>query len=425
MCGNSTRFGSPTYKQLSKCWGIYWGIRLTNFSAIFVKSTPPGKYEDGHGLRLIKRMDGGGQWVFRYTIHGRRRGMGLGGLVSVSLKDAREIAAECRGMVARGNDPIIYRARQKREAEHGQNLLREVALDAFESRKAELKGDGKAGRWFSPLELHVLPKLGKTPVTDLDRRVIRDVLEPIWHCKAATAKKAIDRLSIVLNHAAALGLDVDMQAVAKAKALLGRQRHTVKSIPSMPWQEVPAFYKSLEEQTIAQLALRLLILTGVRSYSIRFLRLDEIDGNVWTACCSATSHRVGAALPFRVPLSEEALRVIELTRPFERDGYLFPSARKGVISDATMARLMERRGLQARPHGFRSSLRTWLAETTDAPHEVAEAVLAHVTDNKVVRTYRQTDYLEQRRGLLERWSGFCINDETDVLQMYGNGGGRA
>ena len=56
--------------------------------------------------------------------------------------------------------------------------------------------------------------------------------------------------------------------------------------------------------------------------------------------------------------------------------------------------------MEARPHGFRSSLRTWLAEVTDAPHEVAEAVLAHVSDSKVVRTYRQTDYLEQRRELL-------------------------
>lgn len=221
----------------------------------------------------------------------------------------------------------------------------------------------------------------------------------------------------MLNHAAALGLDVDMQAVAKAKALLGRQRHTVKSIPSMPWQEVPAFYKSLEEQTIAQLALRLLILTGVRSRPIRFLRLDEIDGGVWTVPAENMKARVGAALPFRVPLSEEALRVVELARPFERDGYLFPSARRGVISDATMARLMDRRGLQARPHGFRSSLRTWLAETTDAPHEVAEAMLAHVTDSKVVRTYRQTDYLDQRRGLLERWARFCCKNDTDVIKI--------
>jgi integrase len=74
-----------------------------------------------------------------------------------------------------------------------------------------------------------------------------------------------------------------------------------------------------------------------------------------------------------------------------------------------MARLMERRGLEARPHGFRTSLRTWLAEETDAPHEVAEMVLAHVADSKVVRTYRKTDFLDQRRLLMERWAEFCTS----------------
>jgi len=380
---------------------------MPKLSALFVKSAPPGKHEDGNGLRLVKREDGGGQWVFRYTIHERRREMGLGGLASLSLKDARELASEYRTLVARGIDPIEHRRSERRKAIRARHLLRDVALDAFESRKAELKGDGKAGRWFSPLELHVLPKLGKRPVAEITQVDIRDTLEPIWHTKASTAMKAADRLKIVLDHAAALGLDVDLQAVAKAKKLLGRQRHEVTSIPSMPWREVPGFYATLEEPTITHLALRLLILTGLRSRCVRFARLDEIDGDVWTVPAENMKARVGAAKDFRVPLSAEAQRIIELARPYERDGFLFPSMRKGVISDATMARLMERRGLEARPHGFRSSLRTWLAEETDAPHEVAEAVLAHLSDSKVVRTYRQTDYLEQRRDLLERWARLC------------------
>jgi integrase len=191
----------------------------------------------------------------------------------------------------------------------------------------------------------------------------------------------------------------------------------VKSIPSLPWQDVPAFYATLEEATVTHLALRLLILTGLRSKPIRFLRLDEIDGDVWTVPAENMKARLGAAQDFRVPLSEEALAVIDLARPFERDGFLFPSVRKGVISDATMARLMERRGMEARPHGFRSSLRTWLAETTDAPHEVAEAMLAHMTDNKVVRTYRQTDYLERRRILLERWAAFCCGRQSTIITL--------
>jgi len=119
-----------------------------------------------------------------------------------------------------------------------------------------------------------------------------------------------------------------------------------------------------------------------------------------------------------VPLSSEASRVIELAKPFERDGFLFPSVRKGVISDATMSRMMERRNLKERPHGFRTSLRTWLAEETDAPHEVAETMLGHVAGTSVQRAYRRTDYLEQRRVLLERWAAHCTGrSSVSALEM--------
>ncbi|WP_336042575.1 tyrosine-type recombinase/integrase [Pseudooceanicola nanhaiensis] len=385
---------------------------LNKLTSVKVKSAPPGKYNDGGGLWLHKREDGGAQWFLRVTVHGRRREMGLGNLASVSLKEARETAERWRAAARAGVDPIKEREKQKREAARLDNTLRAVAEDAFEARKAELKGDGKAGRWFSPLELHVLPKLGKVPVEDLDQQDIKNTLAPIWHEKADTARKAMNRLSIVLRHAAALGMDVDLQATEKAKALLGRTRHKPQNIPSMPWQEVPAFYQSLSEPTVTHLALRLLILTGVRSHPLRFMRLDEIEGDVWTIQAEAMKGRLGKTENFRVPLSSEALRVVELAKPHARDGFLFPGARKGVISDATMARLMERRGLKERPHGFRSSLRTWLAEVTDAPHEVAETALGHVAGSTVERAYRRTDFLEQRRALLERWSLHMIGSSA-------------
>ena len=55
---------------------------------------------------------------------------------------------------------------------------------------------------------------------------------------------------VVLRHAAALGLDVDLQATDKVKALLGKSQHKPKYIPAMTWADVPAFYASLEEPTL-------------------------------------------------------------------------------------------------------------------------------------------------------------------------------
>lgn len=90
--------------------------------------------------------------------------------------------------------------------------MREFARDAFESRKAGLKRDGKAGRCFSPLELHVLSKLGKMPFSEIDQRDLRDIVSPIRHDKADTTWQAMNRLSIVMRHAAALRLEVDLRA---------------------------------------------------------------------------------------------------------------------------------------------------------------------------------------------------------------------
>ena len=391
--------------------------RLT---AGFLKSPPIGKHCDGAGLWLVQREDGGAQWVLRVTIHGRRREMGLGGYPALGLADARKVAERWRSVAAGGRDPVKEREAEVRAARREDISLAIITADAFEARKAELKDDGKAGRWLSPLNLHVLPKLGKVPVTDLDQRDIRDTLAPIWHVKADTARKAMNRLSIVLRHAAALGLDVDLQATEKAKALLGKARHVAKNIPAMDWREVPDFYASLEEPTLTHLALRLLILNpGVRSKPIRLLRLEELDGDVWTVPAENLKGRKGATVDFRMPLSKEAQRVIDLARPHARNGFLFPNTRGGVISDMTLSRHMERRGLEARPHGFRSSLRIWLAEVTDAPHEVAEAMIAHKTDSAVVRAYRRTDFLEQRAKLAERWADHVTGGDGQVVKLVG------
>jgi len=377
---------------------------LHKLSAVAVRSLGPGKFNDGAGLWLFKRQDGGGQWVLRVTINGKRREMGLGGTDTVSLKQAREHAARYRAQAREGRDPVLERQKKRAMGARSDTSLRTIAFEAFEARKADLKGDGEAGRWFSPLANHVLPKLGKIPVEAIDQTMIRDVLAPIWHTKADVARKGLNRTGIVLRHAAAKGLDVDLQATAKAKELLGKSRHEPKNIPAMAWQDVPAFYATLTQQTPAHLAMRLLILTGVRSGALRSLRIEQIDDDLWTIPASLMKGRRGATSDFRVPLSGEALSVIDLAMPHARNGFLFASHTGRPISDMTLSKMMERRGLEARPHGFRSSLRVWLAEQTDAPVDIAETILAHTTGNKVTRAYQRSDYIEQRRVLMERWA---------------------
>ncbi len=251
---------------------------LHRLSALAVKNLPAGKHADGGGLWLFKRDVVSGQWVLRYTLYGRRHEMGLGSIANVSLREAREDASKWRMAVRSGLDPIRERERTRHEGAKRLHTLADVARDTFDSKKAELKGEGKAGRWFSPLELHVLPKLGKTPIAEIDQTAIRDTLDPIWKTKADTARKALNRLNICFQHATALGLEVDIQATAKARVLLGDQGHIPINIPAMHWREVPEFYASLAEPTVTHLALRLAILTVFDLFLCGIYMRDKLTG---------------------------------------------------------------------------------------------------------------------------------------------------
>lgn len=385
---------------------------IHKLSSAFVKCAPIGKHSDGGGLWLHQRRDGGAQWFLRITVHGRRREMGLGSLREVTLKQAREAASVYRSQCAQNIDPILLRATQSTSARERSDLLTQVAEDCFNARKADLKEGGKAGRWYSPLKLHVLPKLGHLPVSAISQRHIRDTFSPIWQAKPATAKKAMERLSICLMHGAALGLEVDLQAVPKAKALLGAQSHSVSHTPFLAWKDVPEFYHSLNEKSVTQLALRLLILTiGTRSKPLRYIRTEQIFDDVWVVPADVMKGRKGRTKEYRVPLSRQALAIIDEAKPLSRDGFLFPGSQRGVISDATMSRLMERRGMTARPHGFRSSFRVWCSESAKASWDVAEACLAHERGSLVERSYNRTDLLADRRVLMQQWADFVCGEK--------------
>ncbi|GHA90444.1 integrase [Algimonas arctica] len=383
-----------------------------------IKTSPKGAYGDGGGLLLRKTDRNNGQWIYRFRLHGRQRQMGLGGLSKVSLSKARQIRDEYQALVIDGIDPV----RERKAARQAQIVktvtLADVADIAFVARQAELRADGKAGRWFSPLKIHVLPSLGKRPIVSITQNDIKDTLGPIWHEKADTARKAINRLQIVFKHAVAMGLDVDIQAVEKAKALLGKQRHQVKNIPSMPWGKVPEFFASLDEETPVQLALKFLVLNpGARSKPVRFLRTEDIEKNVWVVPADMMKGQKGHTRDWRTPLSSESLAIIKAAEPFERNGWLFPNqSGKGVISDASMSRLMERRGLEYRPHGFRSSFRTWAAETGQN-RDIAERSLAHKIHGKVEASYLRTDFLIERAELMLLWSKFVSSVELSELEQ--------
>lgn len=366
---------------------------LTQFK---VKNAPPGKHGDGQGLWLIKSDGTRGKWVLRLFVGGKRREMGLGRFPDVSIAEARERAAEARKLCRSSEDPIDVRRKARRRV---RMTVEQVINDCFDARKVELKGDGQAGRWMSPLRVHVIPKIGAMPVEDVDQHTLKELLAPLWHTKPEAALKSLNRMNLALKHAAALGLSVDMQACMKTRALLGAQRHTTTHIPSLPYADAPTFYTWLRcVGGVSALALRFLILTGARTSEVRFATFDEIKDDVWTL----PGARTKTGIERRIPLVPEALAIVKECQK-KSAHFLFPAYKGQPISDAAMATLMKRNGYTARPHGFRSTFRTWCEEQTDADYETKESALGHVVDTGVVGAYQRSDRLEKRRKLMTAW----------------------
>lgn len=385
---------------------------------IAAKALGLGKHADGGGLYLY-HTKAGRSWIMRYTIGGKRHELGLGSFDTVSLAGAREQAVGIRATLERGCDPKAERKAQKqsikttidRNAPEAQarRMLSNVIDRTFEAQKKSLKDDGMAGRWRSPLDTHVIPKLGRQDVETITPQDVADVLRPIWHQKADVARKAMQRLGKALAYARAEGLNVRRDITADARDILGRQLRTSKKIPAMNWKQLPDFYATLGNGSV-DLCLRLLILTGVRSRPVRFAHVDQFDGDLWTIPAYLMKGSAQQAQEdenaFEVPLSPEAVAVIEAAKVLAVDGQLFTGPRGKVISDMSMSAKMRRDGRSERPHGFRASFRTWADEETRASYEAKETALAHKVGSVIERSYARSNLLDQRRALLDQWAAY-------------------
>lgn len=373
-------------------------------------SVPAGRHADGAGLYLNVTSAGGRSWVYRFTLGGKRREMGLGGFPDVGLSEARKARDEWAAVLRDGRDPLTVREEKRTRAAAPGKTLADMTKAAFDARRPSLRDGGDAGRWLSPLRVHILPRLGKRDVESLTQTDIADTLRPIWRDKPDAAKKALLRLALVLQHAAARGFAVDLNAPALAREILGDQGHAARHIESIPYSDLPRFYETLTERTPVHLALRLLILTASRSRPVRFAHVSQfdLDGAIWTIPAEGEGARMkgrkGKVQPFRIPLSGEALGVVREALGQARGGYLFPGPRAAVLSDMALSAFMRRAKLNARPHGFRSSFRDWAAET-GVPEHLAEMCLAHIIGNTASRAYRRTDEIEARARVMQAWAG--------------------
>lgn len=374
------------------------------------------------GLGLQITDSGSKSWVLRSMVGGKRRKMGLGGFPDVSLADARNAARAAKEKIRNGVDPIdeAKRNRQALAASRAKDVtFKKCAEQYIAAHKASWKNPKHQAQWESTLLTYAYPIIGDMWVRDVKLEHIMQILEPIWHSKTETAKRLRGRIETVLNSAITKGLRDQtnparwtggLATVLPSPSKIAKRGH----FPAVPVPEMSKVFQQIKDQPgTAAKALQFLILTNVRSHNVRHARWCEIDMQTKTWLIPGedsddSKQRMKTGVSHRVPLSREALRLLESLPKVAGTDLIFPSPRKNVpLSDMAMSKLMKDMELNGVPHGFRSTFRDWSIEKTNFTREVTERAMAHAVGDKTEASYLRSDVFEKRRKLMEMWSNFC------------------
>ncbi|SEN38762.1 Integrase [Nitrosospira multiformis] len=376
----------------------------------------PGYYCDGAGLYLQVSDSGSKSWIFRYTLNGKNRHMGLGPVHTVSLADARTAAVQCRQLLLRKMDPIsardAERTQQSLEAARSMTFSECAAL-YIKAHRSSWKNTKHADQWTNTIKTYCGPVIGPLSVQDVDTKLIMKVLDPIWEQKPETASRLRGRIEAVLDWATVRGYrEGDNPArwrgyLSHALPLL-KKKLRVKHHPALQFGQMAEFMGLLRaEEGIAARALEFLILTAARTSEVIGAKWEELDlkAAIWTI----PGTRMKADDLHRVPLSGRALEIILNLEKIKQSDYVFPGQKiEKPLSNNAMLKVLERMGrTDITVHGFRSSFRDWASEYTNFPRDVCEMALAHTISNKAEAAYRRGDLFEKRRVLMEEWAGYC------------------
>jgi len=398
--------------------------KAKDLTAIEVKRlSNPGRVAVGTvaGLLLSIKPGGSKSWILRTMIADRRRNIGLGSYPEITLAMAHEKARIKKELIEKGIDPIEERRARKTALK--KKLMKtisfaEAARQCHKKKALEFTNAKHIDDWISSINRYADPIIGDLPVSEIDLPEILNVLNPIWTKKTETANRLRLRIEQVLNFAKVSGYR-EGKNPARWKGHLSEvlvKPSTIKKkihFKALPWNEIGAFMVELKKRpAMTARALEWIIRTACRSGEVRGATWDEIDikNKVWTI----PAERMKMKIEHRVPLCQDAIKLLENLPRFEGSNFLFTAARGGALSNMSISMLCRRMKVEAVPHGFRSTFKDWCSETTSFPDMVSEMALAHGISNEVQAAYRRGDLFEKRRRLMDAWMEYCNIIQTDA-----------
>lgn len=391
---------------------------MSKLSATQVRSLKPRSKAytaaDGGGLSAHITPSGVISWRYRYRFNGKATTQVLGKYPEMSLAEARAAHQKSRAMLRDGVNPTSEKKRVKQEArekeiaeiEKSKNTFQAVAREWISNQNERWSHEHSAAV-LKTLKNDAFPVLGELRIDTITPPQILEVIRTIEKRGSyEIASKVLQRIGVVCRYAVQTGLAVynpaaDMRGVLKTRKVQHRA--------ALQENELPEFLHRLHvsnEHIVTKSALLFTIHTAARSGEVRFAVWDEIDEEerMWRI----PAERMKMNTPHVVPLSSQAMTILEAMKAHSVGGYVFPGIKTPYkpLSENTMLYAMYRLGYHSRAtvHGFRAVFSSTANESGLFDKDAIERQLAHQERNKVRAAYHRSEYLAERREMMEWWS---------------------
>lgn len=373
------------------------------------------RYTDEKGLYLEVTPAGGKFWRLKYRFTGRESTLTIGSYPEISLAQARRSRDEARIQLYQNIDPNAVKNQRLKKIDES-ILFKSLAMEWMEDRKAVIK-ETTYLRDLSVFEKDLFPSLGNLPIDQIKGKDVLACAKKIEERGAQEmAKRSIPLAGRIFRFAIRKGIIEHDPTPNLQEALKPRK---VKHMARLDISEFPAFLARMDRyhgNLIIKTALQMITLTFVRTSELRMMEWEEIDldNKLWRI----PAHKMKMGLPHIVPLSKQALDLLDILRPITGiKQYVFYnySTAKPMSSNALLCAIRTM-GYQGRMtgHGFRGLASTTLHEQ-GYMHDAIEIQLAHTVGNTVSQAYNHAQHIDYRIKMMQEWSDFIDSLRNNVI----------
>jgi integrase len=361
------------------------------------------RLSDGAGLSLLVMPNGSKLWQWIFKENAKTKTVSIGPFPEVSLKDARE---------------AVFTRRAKKRMGETVVPQRKITFEQLFREHLNVWETGKVGRHVDivkrRIEQDALPEIGAMRLDQIKPADVIAMIRKVEQRGALDVSRRLrQKVSEIFGYGIAMGY-CDTDPAARVGVAL-RPRPRVEHMAKVDVAEMPALLRAIDGYgyPVVRAALKWTILTAARTTETREARWSEIREGVWVI----PDRRMKMNREHRVPLSKQALAVLEELKAHRRGEYLFPGPRRPTINaNALIYALYDLengryRGRQT-VHGFRGLFSTYLNEQ-GFNRDWIEMALAH-SDNTVRGAYNAAQYIEQRKTILQFWA-----DRLDEWRIEG------